>query len=196
MLGAPTGAERASASCKQNQLDILYAFLGGRNVGGHARLPARAADPLRPRRLLLVRRRRRAVSRARACSASRRSRAPRCAGELPLSSPIYELDGTSAGSRDPATRPAQNSEIAPLAGAALVAGAPTRRAGRRGSSYRRDLVGDRRSAAGRAVERASTREVASLTGNAGLAQPRLPLGRRCATTSCSTSSTTSSWRCG
>jgi hypothetical protein len=45
-------------------------------------------------------------------------------GTLPLSSPIYELDGTSAGSRDPATRPAQNSEIAPMAGAALVAGAP------------------------------------------------------------------------
>ena len=41
-------------------------------------------------------------------------------GTLPLSSPIYELDGTSAGSRNPATRPAQNSEMAPLAGAALV----------------------------------------------------------------------------
>ena len=26
-------------------------------------------------------------------------------GELPLSAPIYELDGTSPGSRDPATRP-------------------------------------------------------------------------------------------
>ncbi len=46
-------------------------------------------------------------------------------GELPLSSPIYELDGTSAGSRDPATRPDQNSMLAPMAGAAFVVGPPS-----------------------------------------------------------------------
>jgi hypothetical protein len=41
-------------------------------------------------------------------------------GELPLSAPIYERDGTSVGSRDPATRPAQAGQLRPLAGAALV----------------------------------------------------------------------------
>jgi hypothetical protein len=44
-------------------------------------------------------------------------------GELPLSAPLYELDGTSAGSRDPATRPTQNSMLRPLAGGAVVLGA-------------------------------------------------------------------------
>ena len=106
-------AATRSASCKQNQIDILYAFLGGRNVGGHVDFQlgrqihfdlvdfyafdgadvARARDARR--------------------SASRRSPGPRCAASCRSSSPIYELDGTSAGSRDPATRPAQNADAAP-----------------------------------------------------------------------------------
>jgi hypothetical protein len=43
-------------------------------------------------------------------------------GELPLSAPIYEIDGTSAGSRDPVTRPGQASSLRPLVGAAVLGG--------------------------------------------------------------------------
>src|SRR6185503_4109532 len=43
-------------------------------------------------------------------------------GEFPLSAPIYELDGTSAGSRDPVTRPGQAKMLRPLVGAAVLAG--------------------------------------------------------------------------
>jgi hypothetical protein len=40
--------------------------------------------------------------------------------EAPLGAPIFQLDGTSVGSRDPATRPAQNDQLRPLMGAAAV----------------------------------------------------------------------------
>jgi len=40
-------------------------------------------------------------------------------GERPLSAPIFELDGTSAGDKDPATHAAQSSALRPTAGAAL-----------------------------------------------------------------------------
>jgi hypothetical protein len=123
MTGAPTGAN-SIAELKQDELDILYAFLGGRNVGGHVDFQLGrqihfdlidfysfdGADVLfHATRLFGV----------------EAFAGTEVKGDLPLSAPIYELDGTSAGSRDPATRPAQNSELAPLAGAALVAGAPT-----------------------------------------------------------------------
>ena len=122
MLGAPTGPNSIQ-ELNQNELDILYAFLGGRNVGGHVDFQLGrqihfdlidfyafdGADVLfHATRMFGVE-----------AFAGTEVR-----GTLPLSSPIYELDGTSAGSRDPATRPAQNSEMAPMAGAALVAGAP------------------------------------------------------------------------
>lgn len=122
ILGAPTGVNSIQ-ELNQNGLDILYAFLGGRNVGGHV-------DFQLGRQLhfdlidfyafdgadVLFHATRTFGVEAFAGTEVR--------GTLPLSSPIYELDGTSAGSRDPATRPAQNSEMSPLAGAALVAGAP------------------------------------------------------------------------
>ncbi len=122
MLGAPTGLNSIQ-ELNQNELDILYAFLGGRNVGGHVDFQLGrqihfdlidfyafdGADVL---------------FHATRTFGVEAFAGTEVRGTLPLSSPIYELDGTSAGSRDPATRPAQNSEMAPLAGAALVAGAP------------------------------------------------------------------------
>ena len=87
-------------------------------------------------------------------------------GELPLSSPIYELDGTSAGSRDPATRPAQNAVLRPLVGRG-------HRGRRRGHgrwalrlAYRRVWSATAGSAAGRARRAASTTRSSALTGNA------------------------------
>ena len=104
MLGRPTGIDEIR-ELQQNQVDILYAFVGGRDIGGRARLSARAADPLRPGRLLLP-----STAPTWCCACARPLVVEAFAGtevrgELPLSSPIYELDGTSAGSRDPATRP-------------------------------------------------------------------------------------------
>ena len=118
--GAPTGPA-AIPEVKQSELDILYAFLGGRNVGGHVDFQLGrqihfdlidfyafdGADVLFH------------VTRRFGVEAFSGTEVR---GTLPLSSPIYELDGTSAGSRDPATRPDQNSAIEPLVGAALVAG--------------------------------------------------------------------------
>jgi hypothetical protein len=122
MLGAPTGPNSIQ-ELNQNELDILYAFLGGRNIGGHVDFQLGrqihfdlidfyafdGADVL---------------FHATRTFGVEAFAGTEVRGTLPLSSPIYELDGTSAGSRDPATRPAQNFEMAPLAGAALVAGAP------------------------------------------------------------------------
>jgi len=117
-LGRPTGLD-AIRELQQNQVDILYAIVGGRDIGGRldfqlgrqihfdlvdfysfdgADVVLRAQKPL--------------VVEAFAGTEVR--------GELPLSSPVFELDGTSAGSRDPATRPDQASELRPLAGAAIA----------------------------------------------------------------------------
>jgi hypothetical protein len=123
LLGAPTGPN-AIPELKQDELDILYAYLGGRNVGG--RLDFQLGRQIHFDLIdfyafdgadLLFHATRFFGVEAFAGTEVR--------GSMPLASPIYELDGTSAGSRDPATRPDQNSEIAPLAGAALVAGAPS-----------------------------------------------------------------------
>jgi hypothetical protein len=122
LLGAPTGAA-AIPELQQSEVDILYATLGGRNVGGwldfqlgrqiHFDLVDFYAFDggdlvMHASRLLAVE--------ALAGTEVR--------GDLPLSSPIYELDGTSAGSRAPATRPGQNAGLAPMAGAALAVGDP------------------------------------------------------------------------
>ena len=129
MLGAPTGPNSIQ-ELEQNELDILYAFLGGRNVGGHVDFQLGrqihfdlidfysfdGADVL---------------FHATRTFGVEAFVGTEVRGTLPLSSPIYELDGTSAGSRDPATRPAQNSEISPMAGAALVPARPPA-PGRRG----------------------------------------------------------------
>jgi hypothetical protein len=120
MLGRPGGDDEIR-ELKQSQLDILYAFLGGRNVGGRV-------DFQLGRQIhfdlvdffafdggdAIVRLTRHVAVQAFAGTEVR--------GELPLSAPIYELDGTSAGSRDPATRPGQSSMLRPLVGAALAGG--------------------------------------------------------------------------
>jgi len=119
-LGRPTGQDEIR-ELKQSQFDILYAFLGGRNVGGRV-------DFDLGRQIhfdlvdffaydggdVIVHLRRKLAVEAFGGTEVR--------GELPLSAPIYELDGTSAGSRDPATRPGQNSMLRPLAGAAIAGG--------------------------------------------------------------------------
>jgi hypothetical protein len=123
MLNAPVGAA-AIPELKQSELDILYAYFGGRNLGGRVDFQLGrqihfdlvdfysfdGAD------LLLH------LSRLVALEALVGTEVR---GDLPLSSPIYELDGTSSGSRDPATRPAQNSVVAPMAGAAVAVGTPS-----------------------------------------------------------------------
>jgi hypothetical protein len=120
MLGRPTGTDEIH-ELKQSQLDILYAFLGGRNIGGRV-------DFMLGRQIrfdlvdffaydggdVLVH-----VTRNFGVEAYGGTEVR---GELPLSAPIYELDGTSAGSRDPATRPDQSSMIRPLVGVAVVGG--------------------------------------------------------------------------
>jgi len=120
MLGRPGGQDEIR-ELKQSQLDILYAFLGGRNIGGRV-------DFMLGRQIhfdlvdffaydggnATVRITRNFSVQAYGGTEVR--------GELPLSAPIYELDGTSAGSRDPATRPNQNDMLRPLVGAAIAGG--------------------------------------------------------------------------
>jgi hypothetical protein len=121
MLGRPQGQE-AIRELQQSQVDILYAFIGGRRLGGRV-------DFQLGRQIhfdlvdfysfdggsALVR-----LNRAVAVEAFGGTEVR---GEAPLASPVFELDGTSAGSRDPATRPEQNEVLRPLAGGALVLGA-------------------------------------------------------------------------
>jgi len=120
MLGRPTGIDEIR-ELKQSQFDILYAFLAGRNVGG--RVDFELGRQIRFDLVdffafdggdAVVHVTRRFAVEAYGGTEVR--------GELPLSAPIYELDGTSAGSRDPATRPGQNAMLRPLAGAAVAAG--------------------------------------------------------------------------
>jgi hypothetical protein len=119
-LNAPTGAA-AIPELRQSEVDILYAFVAGRNVGGRVDFQLGrqihfdlidfyafdGAD---------------AVFHLTRTFAFEAFTGTEVNGDRPLSSPIYELDGTSSGSRDPATRPDQNAELRPLAGAALIAG--------------------------------------------------------------------------
>jgi hypothetical protein len=121
MLGRPSGTDEIH-ELQQSQVDVLYAFLGGRRMGGRVDFQLGrqlhfdlvdfyafdGAD---------------ALVRLSPLIAAEAFGGTEVRGELPLSSPLYELDGTSAGSRDPATRPGQASALRPLAGAALVLGA-------------------------------------------------------------------------
>ena len=118
--GAPQGVDQIH-ELQQSQVDVLWAYVGARRLGGRV-------DVQLGRQLhfdlvdfyafdggdALVRLGRLVAAEAFGGTEVR--------GELPLSSPMYELDGTSAGSRDPATRPAQDAALRPLAGAALVLG--------------------------------------------------------------------------
>jgi hypothetical protein len=120
MTGRPTGVDEIR-ELQQSQVDVLWAYVGGRRIGGRVDFQLGrqihfdlvdfyafdGADVL---------------ARANRLFAVEAFGGTEVRGELPLASPMYELDGTSAGSRDPATRPAQNSQIRPLAGAAIVFG--------------------------------------------------------------------------
>src|SRR6266545_7464666 len=120
MLGRPTGVD-SIGELKQSQLDILYAYLGARNVAGRVDFQLGrqmhfdlvdfyAFDG--------------GSAVVKICSgfAAEAFAGSEVRGERPLAAPIYELDGTSAGSRDPATREAQNAMLRPLVGGALAAG--------------------------------------------------------------------------
>jgi hypothetical protein len=120
MLGRPTGVDDIG-ELKQSQIDILYAFLGGKNVGGKVDFQLGrqihfdlidfyafdGAD---------------VVLHASHTVAVEAFGGTEVRGELPLASPIYEIDGTSAGSRDPATRPEQATALEPVVGGAVALG--------------------------------------------------------------------------
>lgn len=120
LLSRP-GGENEIRELKQSQIDILYAYLGGRNVGGRVDFQLGrqmhfdlvdfyafdGADVV--------------VRLVRALAVEVFS-GTEVRGERPLSAPIFELDGTSAGARDPITRPGQNAVTRPLAGAAVAVG--------------------------------------------------------------------------
>jgi hypothetical protein len=118
MLARPTGVDSIH-ELQQSQVDVLYAFLGGRRMGG-------AVDFQLGRQLhfdlvdFYAFDGGDALVRVRPWFGVEAFGGTEVRGELPLSSPMYELDGTSAGSRDPATRPDQDAQLRPLAGAALV----------------------------------------------------------------------------
>ncbi|HVR62280.1 MAG TPA: hypothetical protein VMU50_10300 [Polyangia bacterium] len=118
LLSRPTGTDEIR-ELTQNHVEVLYAYVAGRNLGGRVDFQLGrqvhfdlvdfyafdGADvSVRVRRPLSVE-----------AFAGTEVR-----GERPLSSPIYELDGTSVGSQDPATRPDQATVLRPLAGGALV----------------------------------------------------------------------------
>jgi hypothetical protein len=120
LVNRPTGGNDIK-ELSQSQIDILYAFVGGRNVGG--RVDFQLGRQIHFDLLdfyafdggaALVR-----VARSFAVEGFAGTEVR---GELPLSSPIYAIDGTSPGSRDPATRPEQSEALRPMAGGALVAG--------------------------------------------------------------------------
>lgn len=118
MLDRPIGSD-AIGELQQNQIDVLYAYVAGRELGNRVsfqlgrqvhfdRVDFYAFDGAS----LVVRAARRVAVEAFGGTEVR--------GELPLSSPLYELDGTSVGARDPATRPRQQTALRPMVGAALL----------------------------------------------------------------------------
>jgi hypothetical protein len=118
LLNRPRGDDEIR-ELQQNQVDVLYAFVGGRGVGG--RLDFQLGRQIHFDQVdfysfdggdAIVRVHGPLVAEAFAGTEVR--------GELPLASPVFELDGTSAGSRDPATRPDQARQLRPLAGGALA----------------------------------------------------------------------------
>ena len=120
MLGRPTGVDEIG-ELKQSQLDILYAFLGGRNVGG--RVDFQLGRQLKFDLVdFFAFDGGDAVFHITPAAAVEAFAGTEVRGELPLSAPIYELDGTSAGSRDVVTRPGQAKMLRPLVGAAVLAG--------------------------------------------------------------------------
>jgi len=120
LLGRPTGPDEIR-ELQQNQFDILYAFLGGRNIGGRVDFELGRQIHFDLVDFFAYDGGDAIVHITRKFSVEAYG-GTEVRGELPLSAPIYELDGTSAGSRDPATRPDQNSMLRPLAGVAVAGG--------------------------------------------------------------------------
>ena len=114
----PTGLD-SIRELSQNQVDVLYAYLLARDVGGHLDLQLGrqlhydlvdfysfdGAD---------------ARVRIGPFASLQAFSGTEVRGELPLSAPLYELDGTSVGSRDRATRPEQSAAWRPMVGGALA----------------------------------------------------------------------------
>ena len=118
LTGRPSGLDTIR-ELTQSQFDVLYAYVLMREVGGHAdvqlgrQLHYDLVDFysfdgvdvwLRPGPFVSV----------------QAFGGTEVRGELPVSAPLYELDGTSPGSRDQATRPAQSSAWRPMVGAAVA----------------------------------------------------------------------------
>lgn len=117
LTGQPTGAD-AIGELSQNQMDILFAYLLARDL--HGRVDVQLGRQLHYDRVDFysfdgadVQVRPTTFLRARGFGGTE------VRGELPLSAPLYESDGTSAGSHDPATRPEQARAFRPLVGGGL-----------------------------------------------------------------------------
>lgn len=118
LLERPRGADDIG-ELRQNQIDVLYAYLMARDVGGHLDLQIGrqlhndlvdfysfdGADAL-------LRVGRVATVQAFAGTEVR--------GQMPLSATLYEIDGTSVGSRDSATHPEQSEALRPMVGGAIA----------------------------------------------------------------------------
>jgi len=118
MLGRPRGPD-AIAELTQNQMDVLFAYFLGRSLWGsvdvqlgrqvhYDRVDFYSFDGID------------ALLRATSLLSARLLAGTEVRGELPLSAPIYESDGTSVGSRDPATRPEQSRAWRPMVGGGLL----------------------------------------------------------------------------
>lgn len=118
MLGRPRGPDEIR-ELSQNQIDVLYAYMLARDVGGRLDLQVGrqlhydlvdfysfdgADAQLRVGRYLTT----------------EAFGGTEVRGQMPLSAPIYEVDGTSVGSRDPATHPEQSEALRPMVGGAVA----------------------------------------------------------------------------
>ena len=118
LLGRPRGLDEIG-ELSQNQIDILYAYVLARDVGGRMDLQVGrqlhydlvdfysfdGAD---------------AQVRLGSMVTTQAFAGTEVRGQMPLSAPIYEIDGTSVGSRDPATHPEQSEALRPMVGGAVA----------------------------------------------------------------------------
>lgn len=118
LLQRPRGADTIG-ELAQDQIDVLFAYLLARDVGGHLDLQVGrqlhydlvdfyafdGADA----QLHLGR-----FVTAQAFGGTE------VRGDMPLSAPIYQSDGTSVGSRDLATHPEQSEALRPMVGGAIA----------------------------------------------------------------------------
>ncbi len=118
LLGRPRGADDIG-ELRQNQIDVLYAYLMARDVGGRLDLQIGrqlhydlvdfysfdgADAQLRVGHVATV----------------QAFGGTEVRGQMPLSATLYEIDGTSVGSRDSATHPEQSEALRPMVGGAIA----------------------------------------------------------------------------